>query len=394
MLVTFTHTGAVANPDTQRIDNQAQNAPSDPLVADAAKARVALKRYSAGSQSDELNDAVKLAISKAELATARLDSAGTLEAFQPLTRYAALDSFPSIRVQGLLAAARRAAGDDVAAANHERLARALLFGLIRGGSTSDTPISIAHRFEMGDLLAALNARVISNRVVTTSTNRQIHALALEVRGQPQRTLYFDLTDAIPVRLGDRFKRLDIERLPSDMQMAIEDARTLLQRFFADSTLPYQQLAHAIKESIKAADRHLEQGRRAEAKLALEKVGEIRPIADIPHLGLQTRLSYLQGLLGDLAAQKASRLRIFGLQQAVAESGDGMSLETAVEVPFVDLEYDWLADHGLTRKQQHLKHVGEKSYDVLEVTEGDGTTGQRFFNITRLFAMYRLTPGAR
>jgi hypothetical protein len=73
-------------------------------------------------------------------------------------------------------------------------------------------------------------------------------------------------------------------------------------------------------------------------------------------------------------------------------GDGSSFETAVIVRAPDgaegvrAEYAWLARHfpGSRPWRQSLRNRGERSYDVVEFHDADGTKRELWFDITAFF----------
>lgn len=189
----------------------------------------------------------------------------------------------------------------------------------------------------------------------------------------------------------RYLPLPQEGMPAEMRASIANAALMLERFFDDTSLKYLQLEHSLRETMAAVDT-LALREPEQALKRLQALGELRALDEIPHVGLLARLSFLHGRLGNLVEQQRLRLALFGLQQAIGAKGDALSFETAIEVPFVAIEYDWLLDRRLRRANQSLVHQDGKSFDVLDVVDENGKQGKRYFDITRLFALRSASLG--
>lgn len=197
--------------------------------------------------------------------------------------------------------------------------------------------------------------------------------------------------AAPARY--RYAALSQEHMPDELRASIAASAAMLERFLSDKDLKYMQLESALREAMTAADALLMQ-QPEQALQRLQAVSQWRELDEIPHVPFLSRLSFLHGHLGNAAEQQRLRLKLFSLQQAIGAKGDALSMETAVEVPFIAIEYDWLADRRLRRERQSLVRQGDKSFDVLDVVDENGQQGKRYFDITRLFAQRIASLGAK
>lgn len=191
----------------------------------------------------------------------------------------------------------------------------------------------------------------------------------------------------------RYAPLPQDAMPAELRASIVASASMLERFLSDKSLKYRQLESALREAITAADA-LALQQPEQALQRLQAVSQWRAPDEIPHVAFLSRLSYLQGQLGNAAEQQRLRLMLFGLQQAIGMKGDALSFETAIEVPFIAMEYDWLADRRLRTERQSLVQQGGKSFDVLTVLDENGQQGTRYFDVTRLFALRVASLGVK
>lgn len=199
-------------------------------------------------------------------------------------------------------------------------------------------------------------------------------------------------DRLPA-MPPRYTLLPQEGMPAEMREAIAAAAQMLERFLSDRTLKYLQLEQALRTANQATDALFMQ-QPEEALKRLQAVSEWRALDEIPHMDFLARLSAVHGRLGNVAEQREQRLKLFGLQQAIGAKGDALSLQTAIEVPFIATEYDWLSSRRLRRERQSLVHQDGKSYDVLDVVDEQGNRSKRYFDVTRLVAQRIASIGAK
>lgn len=320
------------------------------------------------------------------------DARGALEALKPLGQFAPLKYFPSIRVQAGLAAAHRQLGD-TAQAEVSKANAQLLGQLFAQGRSADAPIKVQHQVQVGDVIMLGGGKPKDIRFETAKDGRRL--LVLEFADEANRR-YLELPAAAlqAQRSVQRYAPLPQDGMPDEMRAAIAEGGQMLERFLSSKDYNYMRLEHVLRETIEAADQLVAKRQSAQALARLQALAEIRALDEIPHVPLLSRLSFLQGELGNFAEQQRLRMKLFGLQQAIGAKGDALSFETAIEVPFITIEYDWLADRKLRRERQSLVHHEGKAYDVLDVVDESGNQTKRYFDVTRLFALRMAGFGAK
>jgi hypothetical protein len=81
--------------------------------------------------------------------------------------------------------------------------------------------------------------------------------------------------------------------------------------------------------------------------------------------------------------------LFGINQVIAHSGDGLSPQTAVHVIAIDEEYAWLKDKRLVRRLQKVLDTSTGRFDVITAKDSAGAEADYYFNITRMYLKYDL-----
>lgn len=353
------------------------------LVKDALDASL---RELQSAPADQVSKAVSQACNLAMVALLRNDGKAALEQLAPLARYQPLKFFPSYRVQAFQAEAYRLIGDSAQREVHTAHAR-LLSALFEQGRTPEAPLMLRHPVQLGDLVMLGGGQVQDTRPQPSKNGGSVIMLTFKDDPQGLKTRYLDTSALMAGQPAPpRYSVLMTADMPADMHAALAENQAMLARFYADTALDFMKLEDALRRAITAADALIGQRKPAEALQALQAVASVRPLEEIPHVPFLSRLSLVYGDLGQRADQQRLRRQLFGLQQAIAATGDGQSLETAVEVPFVEIEYDWLADRKLKRTKQVLLRQGEASYDVLDVVDAQGNASQRYFNITRMWRL--------
>lgn len=345
-----------------------------------------LRRLHAAGPGEQVASAVTQACNQAILAIVRNDGRATLDALAPLARFQPLKTFPSYRVQAFQAEAYRLLGDGAQFELHAAHARALA-SLFQQGLTPEAPLRLQHMVQLGDVVALGGGQVQDTRTQPAQGGGSLITLTFKNDPQGQKTRYLDTSALLAARtMPPRYSVLMTPDMPADLHAALAENQRLLARFYADKTVDLLKLEDALRRAVDAADALITQRKPAEAMQALQAVAAVRPLDEIPHVPFLMRLSVVSGDLGLRAEQQRLRRQLFGLQQAIAATGDGMSFETAVEVPFVEMEYDWLSDRKLKHGKQALVHRGAQSFDVLDVVDAQGTASQRYFNVTRLLQL--------
>lgn len=141
----------------------------------------------------------------------------------------------------------------------------------------------------------------------------------------------------------------------------------------------------VDDAVQAASSWNQLGKPEQALRAFEELGKLRAIEEIPLPRLIASYSALNGKLGNYDKQMALRGLLFGINQVIAHSGDGLSPETAVHVIAIEEEYGWLLDRGLTRQSQSIVDNAIGKFDLLVATDSSGTSNNYYFNITSMYA---------
>ncbi|WP_457426070.1 hypothetical protein [Roseateles sp. P5_E7] len=339
-----------------------------------------------------ISAAVDEASGQALMLVIKGDGRGALEAMKPLAKFAPLKYFPSLRVQASLAAAYKQLGDTALADLHRTNAQ-LLGESLALGKSADAPIKVQHQVQIGDVMMLGGGKPKDIRFETAANGSRL--LVLEFADAANRR-YLELPAAATRSQPavQRYAPLPQDGMPAEMRAAITDGGLMLERFLSAKDFNYMRLEHALRETVEAVDQLVMKRQSAQALARLQTLAEIRPLDEIPHVPLLSRLSFLQGDVGNHAEQQRLRLKLFGLQQAIGAKGDASSIETAIEVPFVTIEYDWLVDRKLRSERQSLVHQGGRSYDVLDVVDENGQQSKRYFDVTRLFALRMAGFGAK
>jgi len=170
--------------------------------------------------------------------------------------------------------------------------------------------------------------------------------------------------------------------PPEIQAVLTAEKARLERFLAGDGYNYFALETKLREVLPKVDALINQRQYAAAQEALAPLAALRPLDDIPHIGLIMRRVRLLHEAGQTAEATTQSLRYMLLDRVVAGERDALTEATAIEVPFIEFEYFWLARRGLKRETQRLQ-PGERSYDVLDVTDRDGRRGTLYFDVTRL-----------
>lgn len=173
--------------------------------------------------------------------------------------------------------------------------------------------------------------------------------------------------------------------PPEIQAVLTAEKARLERFLAGDGYNYFVLEAKLREVLKQVDGLMNQRQYAAAQEALAPLAALRPLDDIPHIGLTRRRLVLLHELGQTAEATTQALRSVLLDRVVAGDRDGLTEATAIEVPFIEFEYFWLARRGFKRENQRLQQ-GERSYDVMDVTDRDGKRATFYFDVTRLFKL--------
>lgn len=173
--------------------------------------------------------------------------------------------------------------------------------------------------------------------------------------------------------------------PPEIQAVLTAEKARLERFLSGEGYNYFVLESKLREVLKQVDTLIAQRRYPAAQEALAPLAALRPLDDIPHIGLARRRLILLHETGQTAEATTQALRSVLLDRVVAGDRDGLSEATAIEVPFIEFEYFWLTRRGLKPENQRLQQ-GERSYDAMDVVDRDGRRATFYFDVTRLFKL--------
>ena len=149
----------------------------------------------------------------------------------------------------------------------------------------------------------------------------------------------------------------------------------LRESFAASRF-YAPVQDSSEDPFKAVEQDRKNGERAAALVALD-AGLANRWADP---GSQLRAALICEQLGDLRRRDLHRAIGHGLADALLDSGDGQSPETALKVLSVVEENFALEVLGLAPKS-HAKAVRDgHHYDVYKIEQPDGETTDFYFNV--------------
>lgn len=185
-----------------------------------------------------------------------------------------------------------------------------------------------------------------------------------------------------------FKPIPLTEMEADQFVAYGAMVEKRKKFLSEPNLPYLKLAATITESMKAATSLIAKGDAEQAMAALQPIAAIRPIEDIPTPELISLYSFILGKLGQTDQQRSMRFFLFGINQAIAQSGDGFSPKSAVPVIFVSEEYAWLKDKDLTLVKQTIEQDEAHAYDVMTARDQTGMERDYYFEITPLYKRYQ------
>ena len=369
----------------------AAQGPDERVVSALTAAREALARDGAVDVG-ELSKAIRAAVIEAERIEKKGDYRGALDRLRQLEKYGPLMELPSYDVHTLSAWLHSRLGDSKSAGAHTARAdamRELLQRRLGSGQTPDDPKQVVMVNDISEWARMQLARVAEVRSYPHK-GRELMEVSYSgpETGNQRRIAYFEL--ARPARAAIRaqsrlYDPLPLAELRPDDRKRVEEARQKRNRFLEDTSFPYLELVGKLGEVMKAAIALEAQGRSADALAKLKEIEAMRPIEEIPMTQVVSLYSLLVGKTGNTEKQRELRALIFGINQAIAHSGDALTPETAIEVIAIEEEYAWLRDRGLTRVRQRLLDTPAGKFDVLTAKDAAGNERDYYFNVSRMFA---------
>jgi hypothetical protein len=317
-----------------------------------------------------------------------------LDRLHKLQKFTPLAELPSYDVQRLASWLYFKTGDSYQAKKYQARTdamRELLLYRIGEGRTPEMPIQALMTSDIIEWASMQQAGVVDVK----SYPFKGHELLLvtyagTLPGGSSGRAYFEIDRRVKAKKNAQenlFAPIPLDRMKAEHRALFEQARAKRERFIDDTRFPYLELIGLVKKSItKAAQLDME-GKPEQAILALKEIEVIRPIEEIPLSRLIGFYSFLNGKVGNISKQVELRGLLFGINQAIAHSGDGLLPESAVQVIAVDEEYAWLADKHLTRLSQRVLESPIGRFDVLTVKNAAGAEQDYYFNITRMYSKY-------
>lgn len=317
-----------------------------------------------------------------------------LEQLLSLKQFAPISELPSFDVQMLSSWLYMKTGDKSLAAAYRAGAdamRELLLKRVGSGGSPDDPIQAMMVSDIAEWTRMQLARIsdvksypyrghelmaVTYAGPTTSNKSAVAYFEIDPRVQAKANLQLSLYSPIP-----------LEQMKPEHRALFEQAKAKRDAFLSDKKIPYLELIDKVKTSIRKATELDLQGTPEQALSALKEVEVLRPIEEVPLPRLISTYSFLNGKVGNNQKQDELRGLLFGINQAIAHSGDALSPETAVHVIAIDEEYTWLGDKHLSRVSQRVLNTPFGKFDVITAKSTTGEGRDYYFNITRMYAMY-------
>lgn len=339
----------------------------------------------------EMSKLIRASLNEVESLLQKADYQGALKRLGQLETYRPLIDFPSFEVQLMLLAIYMKLGDSQKVAVHKARAQAmreLLSWRIGSGESVGNPKRVLMANEISEWVRLQGARVvdIKGRPYQGKELQEVSYSGPSTNNQP-KVAYFEIDPrarAAQNRQLRLFEPYPVSTFGPRELAAFNTAREKRNRFLDERSFAYDVLMVKIRDTMKTSMELNAQGKSSEALAKLKELEAIRPIEDIPLVDLLSLYSLLNGRVGNTTKQIEIRTLLFGINQAIAHSGDGLSPETAVEVVAVPEEYAWLSDKGLTRVRQRILDTPSGKFDVLTAKDAAGNERDYYFNITRIF----------
>lgn len=365
--------------------------PSQALVAAALAQRQALFD-GRGMDVPKLSQDIGAAVREGEKLEREGQYQQALDRLLALEKYMPLAEVPSFDIQMLASWLYAKLGRNETAQQHRECAaayQAVLWQHIGKGESADDPLRTVMVSEIVEWAKSRLARILD---IKSQAHRGAELTVVTYQGpttgnQP-RQLFAEIdkrTRAMSNRVLDRFTPIPLAELrPQDVALLAE-AREKRARFLSDQTFPYLELRKLMDNVMNESIKLDMDGKPQEALAKLREIERLRGIEEIPSPRWLAWYSYLLGKTGNTTRQQEMRGLIFGVQQAMAHSGDGRAPSTAIHVILIDEEYEWLNVKKLKLVKQALREAGDQHYDVMTVQDAQGKQTDIFFNITGLFA---------
>lgn len=347
-----------------------------------------------------MSKAIRAAVNEGEQLERSNQSDKALQRLLELQSFAPLTEFPSVDVQMLASWLYKKSGDQTKFAAHSARVQALSELLLRrlgSGATPDDPVRIIMNNEIAEWTRMQLGSIVSVKVQAYKGRDLlvVNYVGSTNTGTPM-TVYFATDPRVQARANAQeslFAPIPLPSMSPEHRALIELAKQKRERFLDDAQIPYLELIGQVKSSLKTAAQLDIDGKSDMALVELKRIEAIRPIEETPFTNLIGFYSFLSGRAGDNTKQNELRGLLFGINQVIAHSGDGLSAETAVHVIAVDEEYAWLNDKRLVRRGQKLLETKAGVFDVITAKASTGLERDYYFNITRMYQKYSQSLGA-
>ena len=272
--------------------------------------------------------------------------------------------------------------------------REIIKNRIGTGQSPDAPVHVVMTSEIFEWVRMQLAGILDIK----SQAHMGHELMIvtysgPVTGNKPSIAYFEMDAGVQTQMNSKlsiFSPIPIDKMKPEHRVLFEQAKVKREEFLRDSQMPYLELIGRVRDTLAKVAQLDTQGKTEEAMSALKEIESIRPIESIPILGLIGVYSALNGKLGNDKKQNELRGFLFGINQAIAHSGDALTPQTAVHVIATSEEYSWLVDKRLTMKTQKIVDMPFGKFDVLTARNLAGEDRDYYFNITRMYAKYGQT----
>lgn len=342
----------------------------------------------------EMSRAIRSAVSDAERLEKEAKYQSALSRLSDLQKYSPLLDIPSFDVHMLSSWLYMKIGDTSMASAHKARAEAMrevFTHRIGTGQSPDAPARVVMVNEITEWGRMQLAR-ISDVQSRPHSGRELTVVTYSgpATGNKPSTAYFELDGRAQTSTNSRlglYSPIPVAQMRPEHVSQFELAKAKREEFLNDSQLPYLELINKVRDALAKAAQLEGSGKTEDAMAALKQLETLRPIENIPIPNLIGAYSALNGKLGNTEKQRELRGLLFGINQAIAHSGDALSPQTAVHVIATSEEYAWLSDKRLIVKKQRVLDTPDGKFDVLTASNGVNEERDYYFNISRMYAKY-------
>jgi hypothetical protein len=342
----------------------------------------------------ELSKQIRQSLSEAEALGREAKYLPALNRLMALEKFVPLNDLPSADVHLLAASLCGKMKDKTRAAAHHLIASAMgdiLLKRIGTGSTVEDPVRVATVNEITEW-ANIQQLIVTSVKPEKHEKRALFSVTFDGKSEADKTrqAWFEIDPRTQAKINAAisiYTPIPLSEMTEEHMAILEHARALRERFLGDAELPYAQLIGAVKNAIAKASQLDAQGQTPAAIAVLQELATLRAPEEIPLASLIDAYSFLCSKVGDAAKRQELRRLLFGIHQAIAHSGDGLSPETAVHVIAIEEEYAWLNDKRLKRQAQRVVDNALGKFDVISTLNESGEARDYYFNITRMYARY-------